>query len=245
MAERRGEAAFATEEQHQIAHPQVSDDAANPLRKNVKITVENAKTVLQYLEKHGALVCSVHNYAVRNLAYHLREFHSIPAKERRAIVDLFRQYELYEPSRIPLPAPLGEPFKVLGRPKKAWPCEEPECEKISINDDTIRQHSNQVHGWKSSYTDDRYWHPVWVQSFFSTRGFQRYFTVDYEESEEQNDGENRGQSNRGAATASTSLQVTSVLQEWDQALEKQKLAQEKADSELAKTDRTGWFSRTR
>jgi len=45
--------------------------------------------------------------------------------------------------------------------------------------------------------------------------------------------------------ASTLLQVTSVLQEWDQALEKQKLAQEKADSEPEKTDRTGWFSRTR
>ncbi len=84
-----------------------------------------------------------------------------------------------------------------------------------------------------------------MQTYFSAAGLQRYFTVNYEESEEQNDAENRRQSKRGAATASTSLQISSVLQEWDQALEKQKLAQEKADSELAKTDRTGWFSRTR
>jgi len=81
----------------------VSEDAAKPLPKNVRVTLEHANIVLRYLEKYKVLVCSVHNYAVRNLAYHLREFHSTPAKERRAVIALFQQYELREASAIRLP----------------------------------------------------------------------------------------------------------------------------------------------
>lgn len=246
MAPPRGEVVFATDVQHDTAHQQTRDSDANTLRDGKKITVENARQFLKYEEIFGVLICSYkhHCYAVRNLENHLRLYHLGSTKDRKDVLELFRECRLRDPSSVPLPAPLSEPFAALGKPKKAFICDEPECEEISISRDNIRKHCNKAHNWRWSKVRDQYWHPVWVQTFFSAAGLQRYFTVDYEESEaEEQDAEGQECSQR-TEPVQNSQEISTVLHEWDQAVQKQEQARQKADAELAKTDRTGWFTRT-
>lgn len=246
MAE-RGETEFVMEMQRntrdqQTRDQQIRDGNANALRTGKKINIENARQFLHYYAEFGVLICSHnrHCYAVRSLENHLRLYHSGSTKEKKAVVELFRSCPLRDPSSVPLPAPLGKPFATLGKPKRAYFCDEPECEKTSINADQIRKHNNEEHNWKSSKAGDRNWHEVWVQTFFSAAGLQRYFTVDYSNSEA---GEE--EASQRTTTLQRSLEISTVLHDWDRELKKQEESRQKADAELAKTDHTGWFARTR
>jgi superfamily II DNA helicase RecQ len=137
---------------------------------------------------------------------------------------------------------LGKPFASLGKPFKAYICDEPECEKITAGRDGVRIHCSEAHRWKSTKAEREHWHQVWVQTFFSAAGLQRYFIVDYQESEVE---EENAESSERTVTVQNSQEISTVLHEWDQALQRQEQARQKADAELAKTDRTGWFTRTR
>jgi hypothetical protein len=110
-----------------------------------KITVENANEYLHWLPEHRVIICSVHQYAIRNVATHLRDSHCRTKKQRQAVVDAYSEFMICDAKDVVLPSPLGSPLDILGRPLLAFICEEPECERISINRDEMRKHCNRTH----------------------------------------------------------------------------------------------------
>ena len=116
---------------------------------------------------------------------------------------------------------------MLGQPKQAWICEEPECEFISKNRNVIRQHCNG-HGWKASKESPTRWHSVWVQCFFPSGGFQRYFTADYSEHGQVHEADPRQQDQED------------VLRAWDVAIKKHEAEMDVIAAEVAKQDKTLW-----
>ena len=62
----------------------------------------------------------------------------------------FAQYKLLKPLSVPLPLPLSKPFVLLSRPRKAFICDKPECERISVSCNEIQKHYYKAHDWKSS-----------------------------------------------------------------------------------------------
>lgn len=142
MAERNvgsGEFKVAAATRDESACEQDCDNAANPCRGYNKITRDYAKAILLYYEEFGVLICRKHSYAVRNLENHLRIYHPGSKKDRKSVIALFQNCTLHEPAAVPLPRPLEAPFDALGKPKRAWICEEPECEEISVNSSAILQ----------------------------------------------------------------------------------------------------------
>jgi hypothetical protein len=114
-----------------------------------RITTENAKEFLHWLPEHGVIVCSAHQYAIRNVATHLRDLHSGTKKQRQAVVNAFSTCILHDPKEVGSPLPLEPPLSILGKPLLAFICEEPECERISISRDEMRKHCNRTHDWTS------------------------------------------------------------------------------------------------
>jgi hypothetical protein len=48
--------------------------------------VDNAREYLEWHESYGVLICQSHWYAIKNLSYHLRDYHPGSTKEKHAIV---------------------------------------------------------------------------------------------------------------------------------------------------------------
>ena len=115
------------------------------LRSSLAITLENADEVLEWQPDYSIIICRDHGYAVRSVAQHLRSYHVGKDIEKRAVVELFSEYRLHRPKDVPLPPPLGQPFNTLGKPRKGFVCEEPECERITVSRDEIRKHCNKEH----------------------------------------------------------------------------------------------------
>jgi hypothetical protein len=110
-----------------------------------KITTDNAHKFFEWHKQYGVLTCNVHYYAVRNLSSHLRDYHSRSMKEKRAVVDLLKDYKIREAKDVILPPPSRAPFASLGKPLQAFTYSEPECEYISISRKGIWLHCNQKH----------------------------------------------------------------------------------------------------
>jgi hypothetical protein len=217
-----------------------------------KITVDNAREYLEWHESYGVLICRSHRYAIKNLSYHLRDYHPGSTKEKHAVVQLFEGYRIRDPKEVTLPEPLKEPFVSLGKPSNAFICNEPECEYISINRNNVRIHCNKQHSWKSSAEEREHWHSVWVQTFFKSAGLQRYFTVLYSENENDDrqevDRDNTllAVSTIDVTTASTTdnIDILAITTDWKEQDEKLNEELEVADAETAKTDHTLWFKKT-
>ncbi|KAK5162703.1 uncharacterized protein LTR77_011238 [Saxophila tyrrhenica] len=203
-----------------------------------QVTVEKVDEVFEYLGDYSVLVCKQHCYAVRALEDHLKRLHRTSVSDRKAIVAYFIDFPLLPPAQVLLPPPLEPPFNCLGPPKRAYICDEEECEELSVNRDVIRIHCNRVHDWRSTPEQRTYWHEQWVQTFFNAAGLQRYFTVNYEGSHSL-----RQIGGRVVLVDPEDNRFGSILDEWDRDLEKQKKALEIADREIAKTDHTLWFKR--
>ncbi|KAI7371326.1 hypothetical protein KC328_g17564, partial [Hortaea werneckii] len=210
----------------------------NTVTVNTPITAQNACEVFEYLPAHKVLVCRAHCYAIRDLDEHLKRLHKTAAPERRAIVSHFKDYERVAPAQVPLPPPLEAPFDCLGAPQRAYICEEPECEVLSVSRDGIRKHCNNKHDWKSTPDQRTYWHEAWVQTFFNAAGLQRYFTVDYE-----NELSPRKRGGRHVIL-NTDSGFDDILAEWDEQDEKHRESLAIADSEVAKTDHSGWGNKS-
>ena len=193
------------------------------------------KNLLHYEEHFKVLICKEHGYAVQNLAQHLYKLHTIEASVRRQIVQEYSGLELLDPKHVPLPEPLGQPFECLGKPVKALICEEEECEYITINRSVMGQHCNKRHHWRSTKTQQEFWHDVWVQSFFGSSK-QRYFTVIWSES-------NNTETVSGA-DVTDKIEIGIVQDDWNNSLKKHKEELEKIDGEVAKQDKSGWFNKT-
>lgn len=123
------------------------------IKSTTAITINNADTILQWIPEYRVIICREHKYAIGSVTQHLRIFHSGKDAEKRAVVTAFAGYDLHKPKDVPLPPPLQTPFQELGKPTRAFICEEPECEQISISRDEIRKHCNRTHDWRSSKED--------------------------------------------------------------------------------------------
>ena len=212
--------------------------AQNNATNKTQVTVERVNEVFEYLREYGVLVCKEHGYAVRALEDHLKRLHRTTASDRKVIAAHFIDCPTLQPAQVPLPPPLEPPFDCLGPPKRAYICDGEECEELSVNRDVIRIHCNRAHEWRSTPEQRTYWHEQWVQTFFNAAGLQRYFTVSYE-------GPSSPRKKGRGVTVVDPIddRFSSILEEWDQDLEKQQKALEIADKEVAKTDHTLWFKR--
>ena len=215
----------------------------------LKITVENADDWLEYEARYKVLICKYHQYALQNLSNHLRTQHSGSTKEKSAVVKKFASLEILQPSKVQLPPPLEQPIESLGKPRDAFVCDEEECGFITISRDEIRKHCNKEHDWRSTKRDQEHWHHVYVQTFFSNGGRQRYFTVDYYD-QAQDDTEEAATVSRSAeeqinsANRQQDLDTAQILDEWDLARTQYAKELEIIDTNVAKTDHTLWSKRT-
>lgn len=192
---------------------------------------EKAVDLLCYLPEYRVIVCRVHG-AVQNWDTHLKRSHSIPQKIRRAIQEQtgFNKLVVNAPKDIPLPAPLGRPFKVLGEPVNAFACQDQGCRFVCTNQDYIRQHCNQAHCWFATLTDPQHWDLVKAQTFFKTGRFRRYFTISLVTA-------------AGRAATGSLDEATLISHEVQEAQSQRAQELDVAEATIAKTDRTGWFNR--
>lgn len=133
----------------------------------------------QYLREYRLIVCREHGYALRNLDRHLLEYHVYPRTVRKAIAQRFSGVPRVAPENAPLPKAYGPPIEAIEPPRQGFLCDEEDCGFISISRTRIAQHCNG-HGWRSTRGEREHWADVWVQSFCSKSGRQRWFTVTVE-----------------------------------------------------------------
>jgi len=162
-----------------IGNSTVASDSAIGHEDGLEIAVANAEKWLYYDSQHRVLVCRYHEYAVRNLATHLRLQHEVRTSERSVIEGKFRGYELLEPAQVATPPSLPAPFDWLGAPTREYQCDEPGCSKIPTSRDEIRKRCYKEHLWRSNADDPEHWHAVYVQTMFQSKAHRRYFVVDY------------------------------------------------------------------
>jgi hypothetical protein len=107
--------------------------------------VDNAYEHLEWHENYAILICRTHQYAIKNLYYHLRDYYSGSIKEKKAVVQLFKRHQLSDPKGVVLPPLLEELFASLRKPLNAFIYNEPEYRYISINQNNVRIHYNQAY----------------------------------------------------------------------------------------------------
>jgi superfamily II DNA helicase RecQ len=216
------------------AEPQINNSArcADDQQWPQKITRENCDTVICFLEEFGVLVCKQHRTGVVNLDRHLREQHGTPIAQRRQVLEHFAQFSVVDPSTVELPEEPAALIPELGAPLSGMQCRA--CSFITVNTSSIKTHCRKLH--QLSWTGDKsaLYSSVKVQTFFSSGGLQKYFIVDLGA---ENNVEN-----------SERLEPNQVAQQ--QLSDYQKVRKQIDDDmqvmeEAAKTDKTGWFTRTK
>ncbi|KAF4546948.1 Orsellinic acid-like protein [Elsinoe fawcettii] len=214
-------------------------------RCTVPITPANVHEILQYEPRFKVIICTTHKAAIRGLAKHLNRHHVASSAHKKYIVDKYSQYEVVDPRNVPLPEPLGPAFGSLGRPLQAYICEEEECEELSVSRDRISKHCRQNHAWRWSRDAPEYWHTVWVQTFFKSGGFQKYFTVLFDgQGDDDQLGEDQVRGSGDEDSALVRQQVDLIEDMWREEVDKRKEALEVMEASAAKQDRTGWYHRT-
>jgi superfamily II DNA helicase RecQ len=200
--------------------------------------MDTAADLFEYLEQYGALVCKQHKYAVQNIQSHLYDVHRhLEAKIRRAIVQKFKVYRLAKPDTIRLPRAGGPPLPILQAPRIGFNCND--CGYISISRKKMRMHHNKIHQWKVTKKEDIRWTKIQVQTFFTSKGHQRWFIVNNGNNDDE-DESSVEETDAGDGENEAAI----ILSQWKaQRLEHEKEL-EKADEKIAKTDHTGWFKRT-
>jgi hypothetical protein len=109
------------------AHSTTESDSAIGFEDGLEITVGNADDWLYYNSQYRVLVCRYHEYAVWNLASHLRLQHKVRSSERSAIEEMFSTCELLEPAQVATPLPLEAPFHWLGAPCEDFSATNPDA----------------------------------------------------------------------------------------------------------------------
>jgi hypothetical protein len=86
-----------------------------PKEQGQRVTVDNTHELFVWYEDYRALVCIEHGYAVQNISSHLRVYYYKSTKEKRAVTDMFIDYNIQAPKDISLPPLLGIPLLALGK----------------------------------------------------------------------------------------------------------------------------------
>jgi superfamily II DNA helicase RecQ len=194
-----------------------------------------AVETFKYLEEHKLIVCREHGYALRNLDRHLVDYHVYPRSIRKTISRLFNGVAFVFPEDAPLPKAYGPPIEHIAPPRVGFLCDETECGFISISRTRTAQHCNG-HGWRSSHDEKEHWTRVWVQSFCSKSGKQRWFVVRVEGKETTADAE--------PIPDDVLAKKKAMLEGFGKRRAERKLQIEIIDAEIAQTDQTGWWKRT-
>lgn len=156
---------------------------------------------------------------------------------KQRVEQQFQQHERLPPDEVTLPPPLQAPNKLLGTPIAGFVCDEPDCQKLTTSRHEIRKHCYNSHNWKSSVEDPEHWQSTFVQAFFQSRRYRKYFTVNYDVA---------GQKTlQQSAISGSSLRNQAIIERWDREDEKREKELEIIDAETAKTDRTFWFKRNK
>jgi hypothetical protein len=188
-----------------------------------------------YLEEHKLIVCKEHGYALRNLDRHLVDYHVYPRSVRKTISRRFNGVAFVVPEDAPLPKAYGPPIEAIAPPRVGFLCDERGCGFTSISRTRTAQHCNG-HGWRSSHDEKEHWTRVWVQSFCSKSGKQRWFVVRAEGSETPADAEPMPDDMLAKKKA--------IVEEFGKMRAERKLQMEIMDAKIAQTDQTGWWKRT-
>jgi hypothetical protein len=188
-----------------------------------------------YLEEHKLIVCREHGYALRNLDRHLVDYHVYPRSVRRTISRRFNGVAFVVPEDAPLPKAYGAPIEAIAPPRVGFLCDEAECGFISISRTRTAQHCNG-HGWRSSHEEKEHWTRVWVQSFCSKSGRQRWFVVTADEEETATDA--------APMPDDVLARKKEILRDFGAQRVERKAQVEVMDAVIAKTDQTGWWKRT-
>lgn len=189
----------------------------------------------EYLSEYKLMVCKEHGYALRNLDRHLLEYHVFPLSVRKAVVQHFNGVRRVLPEDARLPTPYGPPINVITPPKSGFLCAEEDCGFISTCRARIGQHCNG-HGWKSTSEARQHWTDVWVQSFCTKAGKQRWFPVSVEEAVNAED--------EALVPDQVLAQKQMILRDLGELRAKRKIQLEVLEREIVKTDQTGWWKRT-
>jgi hypothetical protein len=189
----------------------------------------------QYLRECELIVCREHGYALRNLDRHLREYHTYPRSVRKTIAQRFSGVPWVVPENATLPEAYGPPVEAIAPPRVGFLCDEEDCGFISVSRTRTAQHCNG-HGWRSSREEKEHWTNVWVQSFCSKSGKQRWFIVSVE----------GGQTTVDAAPIPDDVlaQKEAILLDFGGMRAERRLQLDVLDAEIAQTDQTGWWKRT-
>jgi hypothetical protein len=59
------------------------------------------------------IICSVHKYAILDVATHLRDSHYAAKKQGQAVVDAYLEFIICDPKDVVLPSPLESPLNIL------------------------------------------------------------------------------------------------------------------------------------
>jgi hypothetical protein len=114
------------------------------------------------LALYRVLICCEHGCAVYGLDKHLKQHHSMPAAERRALITSYEDFNVLPPAEVAQPAPYGPPIDALGPAQDAFLCrcsssssssssggssnnrdsDSAVCNFISISRAKMRQHVN-------------------------------------------------------------------------------------------------------
>jgi hypothetical protein len=199
-----------------------------------EITVENADEHFCYIQHFKVLICRKHTTAIQNIDKHLRTKHRVTVAERRAIVEKYSTLWIKEPGEVALPTSIRRPFQVLGAPLDAFQCEYNDCTHITKNFPLLKAHFYQQHNVSWQGDTDRLFGKVKVQTFFNAGGLQRYFVVRVPDNE----------AGGSSAMEEKRAEVDTWLSEWKSTQERHEAEMQVMDAEVAKTDKTGWFTRT-
>jgi hypothetical protein len=75
----------------------------------------------QYL-LYGVLICCKHCCAVYSLNKHLKQHHSMSVAERKALLALYKDFDVLPLAEVTQPAPYGPPINALGPVQDAFLC---------------------------------------------------------------------------------------------------------------------------
>jgi hypothetical protein len=107
---------------------------------------------------YRVLICREHSCAVYGLNKHLKQHHSMPAAERRALITLYKNFDVLPLVEVAQPAPYGPLINALELAQDAFLCRcssssssssgnnrdinSAVCNFISISRAKMRQHVN-------------------------------------------------------------------------------------------------------
>lgn len=155
----------------------INDSLQTSIHSPSHSSASDIEDFILYNRTYRVRICVTHGFAVRNLPDHLRDEHTLTRAQRKAILEAHADDVCVRPETVKLPAGLVTPIEGLSPAIEAQQCRGERCSYTSPSDDVIRKHANKEHGWRKSPDKPTYWHWVQAQTFFTSGGLVRWFTV--------------------------------------------------------------------